>query len=42
MQVAGLKRAVPGEEDYAVTPFNDHFFCTEREAKAADYYHDDF
>ncbi|NBE96584.1 hypothetical protein FE391_22630 [Nonomuraea sp. KC401] len=33
---------VPGEKDYAVTPFNDTFFCTEKEAKAADYYHDDF
>ncbi|MET8989312.1 hypothetical protein ACFYUK_11255 [Nonomuraea wenchangensis] len=33
---------VPGEEDYAVTPFHKRFFCTQKEARAAGYYHDDF
>ncbi|QFY09284.1 hypothetical protein GBF35_23825 [Nonomuraea phyllanthi] len=34
--------AVPGEEDYAVTPLDGSFFCTEKEAKDLGYYHDDY
>ncbi|MFI7135899.1 hypothetical protein ACIBQ1_60355 [Nonomuraea sp. NPDC050153] len=36
---AGMSYNVPGDEDYAVTPFDGPFFCTEKEAKAADFHH---
>ncbi|MEV0234165.1 hypothetical protein [Nonomuraea sp. NPDC050786] len=39
---AAMSYNVPGDEDYAVTPFDGTFFCTEKEAKAADYQHYDF
>ncbi len=41
---AAMSYNVPGDRDYAVTPFDGPFFCTEKEAKAADFHHydDDF
>ncbi|RJL23208.1 hypothetical protein D5H75_33060 [Bailinhaonella thermotolerans] len=39
---AAMSYNVPGDEDYAVTPFDETFFCTEKEAKTAGYDHDDF
>ncbi|MFC4008613.1 hypothetical protein ACFOY2_15385 [Nonomuraea purpurea] len=36
---AAMSYSLPGDGDYAVSPFDDTFFCTEKEAKAADYNH---
>ncbi|MFD9944668.1 hypothetical protein ACFWYW_15385 [Nonomuraea sp. NPDC059023] len=39
---AAMSYNIPGDESYAVTPFDETFFCNEKEAKAADYHHYDF
>ncbi|MFI6922886.1 hypothetical protein ACIBIZ_23285 [Nonomuraea spiralis] len=39
---ASMSYNVPGDEDYGVTPFDGPFFCTEKEARAADFHHYDF
>ncbi|GGS62745.1 hypothetical protein GCM10010176_001010 [Nonomuraea spiralis] len=39
---ASMSYNVPGDEDYGVTLFDGPFFCTEKEAKAADFHHYDF
>ncbi|WP_214409071.1 hypothetical protein [Sphaerisporangium fuscum] len=38
---AAMSYSVPGDEDYFVTPFDDTFFCTEKEAQALDFSHGD-
>ncbi|MFC7584885.1 hypothetical protein ACFQYP_14935 [Nonomuraea antimicrobica] len=39
---AAMSYDVPGDEGYAVTPLHGPFFCTEKEARAADFHHFDF
>ncbi|MEV5887813.1 hypothetical protein [Nonomuraea fuscirosea] len=39
---AAMSYNTPGDDDYAVTPFHDTFFCQENEAKAAHYHHYDY
>ncbi len=39
---AAMSYTVPGSANYSVTPLNSRFFCTEKEAKAADYHRYDF
>jgi hypothetical protein len=39
---AAMRYDVPGGGDYSVTPLHGSFFCTEKEAKAADYHRFDF
>ncbi|MFC4119282.1 hypothetical protein [Nonomuraea zeae] len=39
---AAMSYNVPGDENYAVTPFDGIFFCTEKEAEAARFHHYDF
>ncbi|NRQ33552.1 hypothetical protein HII36_17085 [Nonomuraea sp. NN258] len=39
---AAMSYNAPGDADYAVTPLDDRFFCTEKEAKAAGYRHYDY
>ncbi|GAA0927290.1 hypothetical protein GCM10009560_29780 [Nonomuraea longicatena] len=36
---AAMSYDVPGDEYYAVTPFDGPFFCTEKEAEAAGFHH---
>jgi hypothetical protein len=35
---AAMSYTVPGSDDYAVTPLDSTFFCTEKEARAADFH----